>query len=252
MLARVRVLVVGLAVCLAGCLPSPSLSTEPSPTGAAAIVDVCHPIDLRMPNGEALDLNGRWRSNHNGTYYMAHDRSCLFWMGQSAAEEDVPAGAFWTNVFSGQIISDFVVTGPWSDVPAQPDADANRGQLELGIGFFTQDGVVWPTLRLRGQEPSDVYGDTAWQPEETLSDKATFVGTIGIDQPDCPWIEVDGQRHDLTGYVGIEGSHVFGSGGSGGVGVGEQARVEGWLGQALGDEGCQSDVLLVWSLGPAT
>lgn len=248
---HVPLLVIVVAGLVVGCSASNSPPVE-SPLASIAVGDVCPPIDVRTPNGESLDLGGLWHSQHDGTYFLSQHESCLFWLGQSAADAEAAQGANWTNVFSGQILPGLVVVGPWSDVPAHPDIPANSGQLELSIGFFTQDGAEWPMLQLRQQEPAGVYGDLRWQPEATLSDVATYVGTLGVEHLDCPWLEVDGDRYELAGYIGIEGNHVFGGRESGpAVEIGEQARVEARIGQALGSGGCAPSAMMVLGLEPA-
>ena len=251
--SRLRLLVVGFALAMAACQPSSSPSNAPSPDASSAALpaadDPCHPIDLRTPNGDAVDLNGRWRSGNDGRYYLAQDRSCVFWMGQSAGDGDLPAGAYWTNVFSGQIGQDLTVVGPWSDVPAQPNAAANHGQLQLGITFFTQDGVTWPALGQLSQEPPGVYGDYVWQPEASLLEPAEYVGTIGIDHQFCPWVEVHGERYELVGpTVAVEGDHVFAPGAVRGIAVGERVLLQAQIAQALTGWGCQSSAMLLTNM----
>ena len=249
---RVWVTLMLIAFGLAGCSSQSTSTPESSAAGSPMIEADCHRVDMRTPTGEPLDLTGRWRTSL-GSYYLAQDQSCLFWMGQSAPQGDhLAAGELWTNVFSGQISSDFVVAGPWSDVPTLPDATAHSGRLELGIEFFEQDDVTWPSLRQRSQEPANLFGDWAWQPEASLSDLTTMVGTVGIDDEVgwCSWIEVDGVRYELTGNVEVQGTHVFDLAEATSVGVGETARVEGWIAQALiGD--CEATGVLVRILEPA-
>jgi hypothetical protein len=240
-----------VAACIVGCSADPS-APPPSGSPAASPVagDVCAPIDLRTPDGQPLDLNGQWRSNHDGAYLFSQGGSCLFWLGQSTAAGGSPAGTLWTQVFSGGIRSDFSIAGAWSDVPGGTE---NHGRLELAIEFFSQGGRTWPLLRLIDHQPPTIgpggaypseYADGRWQPEETISGPATYIGTIGVDPPHCPWLDVDGQRYELTGLVEIQGDHVIGKRGVG-VGIQEQARVEGRLGQAIGPEGCAPSAIVV-------
>jgi hypothetical protein len=248
---RVLFLLGVVATLLAGCSASSSSTPSATPNSSAAAVEICPEIDLRMPNGDPLDLSGRWLANTTGSYFLSQDNSCLFWMGESSPWEDVPAGAYWTNVFSGRIVSSFVAAGPWSDVPAVAGAAANHGQLRLAIEFFDIDGVTWPSLSMLSQEPADVFGDTAWQREESISEIEAFTGTFGIDESDCPWLEVDGQRYALVGSGYIEGQHVFSRDGRG-VLAGAQAHVEAQVAAALSDPRCPSSAqLLVWDLYPA-
>lgn len=242
-----------LAAVMTGCSASDSPTPSATPSASAAALEICPEIDLRMPNGEPLALTGRWLANHGGgSYYLSQDQSCLFWMGQSSASGDVPAGAYWTNVFSGRIVSRFVIAGPWSDVPAVAGAAANHGQLTLGINFFELDDVTWPALAMLSQEPPNVFGDTAWQPEASVSEVDAFAGTVGFDEPACPWLEVGGQRYPLVGDVYSEGQHLFSKDGRG-VNAGAEAQVEAQVATALGEPTCpeSSAQLLVWDLYPA-
>ncbi|MVN88562.1 hypothetical protein GO986_17645 [Deinococcus sp. HMF7620] len=64
------------------------------------------------------DMNGVWRSNDGGTYYVRQIGNQVWWMGQSS-----DSGKNWTNVFSG-IRTGNTVKGTWADVP--------RGQVRSG------------------------------------------------------------------------------------------------------------------------
>jgi hypothetical protein len=242
-------IVVGLAT---GCSASDSPTPTATPSASLAAEDICPEVDYRTPSGEPLDLTGRWLANDLGSYYMTQDASCLFWFGQSRPEGDDPAGAYWSNVFSGRIVSSFEVAGPWSDVPTVAGASANSGRLRLEIGFFEVDGVTWPALAMESQQPPNLFGGTAWQPEITVSAMETFSGTVGFEGSSCPWLEVAGQRYALVGYVTGEGQHIFGQSGRG-VGEGAEARIEAQSATALGDPECESSAqqLLVWDLYPA-
>jgi hypothetical protein len=248
-LSFVVAVVVGLAT---GCSASASSTPTATPNASLAAEDICPEVDYQMPNGERLDLTGRWLANDLGSYYMTQDESCLFWFGESPPMGDNQAGADWANVFSGRIVSSFEVAGPWSDVPTSAGASANSGRLRLEIGFFEVDGVTWPALAMEIQEPVNEFGGTAWQPEITVSALETFSGTVGFEGSSCPWLEVAGQRYELVGYWSIEGQHIF-SQSVRGVSKGAEARVEAQAAAALGDPGCEPSAqqLLVWDLYPA-
>jgi hypothetical protein len=187
-----------------------------------------------------------WRTNLNNEYFFAQHGSCLFSLGRSAAEGDLPPGTFFTNVFEGRIESDFTVAGLWGDVPAEPNGSLNHGTVRLAIEFFSDSGQTLPSLHLLEDDP-DIYGDSRWQPELSVGELATYVGILGIDPGPCPWLEIEGARYELTGWVSVEGSHVSGASGQS-IGVGELARVEGRIAQALGYFGCQSSALLVMDI----
>ena len=248
---RLAFLVAVVAGFVAGCSASDSPSTSGTPNPSSAAVEVCPEIDLRMPNGDRLHLSGRWLANDGGSYFLSQRRSCLFWMGQSPPADGYPAGAVWTNVFSGRIVSSFVIAGPWTDVPAVTGASADGGELTLGIEFFELNGVTWPALAMQSQEPQSVFGGSAWQPEESLPEVESFTGTYGHDDPHCPWLEVDGQRYTLVGKAYVQGQHIFSRESGPGVLEGAQAHVEAQLAPALGPPDCQSSALLVRDLYPA-
>ena len=247
------------AALLVACSPSDSPVPSGTTTTASPVaVDVCPEIHLLMPNGEPLDLSGRWLANDAGSYFLTQSDSCMFWMGQSPPGEDYPAGAAWTNVFSGRIVSSFEVAGPWSDVPAVAGGSADRGELHLGIEFFDLDGVTWPRLVMQSQVPPS-FGGTAWQPEVTVAEAQSFTGTYGRDvnptgshgfDPGCPWLDVNGQRYTLVANLNIEGQHIFSQDGRP-VMEGALAHVEGQVAPALGYPGCPPNALLVSDLYPA-
>ncbi len=243
-------LVVVVAGLVAGCAASDSPAASGTLDASPAAIDVCPEIDLRMPNGERLDLSGRWLANDGGSYFLSQRRSCLFWMGQSPAGDGYPAGGVWTNVFSGRIVSSFLIAGPWTDVPAVASGSADGGELTLGVEFFELDGDTWPALAMQSQEPP-IFGGTAWQPEESLLEVETFIGTYGYDDPGCPWLEVDGERYSLVGKAYVQGEHIFSSEDGRGVLEGAQAHVEAQRAPALSDPDCQPGALLVWELYPA-
>jgi hypothetical protein len=187
---------------------------------------------------------------------MSQTGSCLFWVGESAEELGNVPGASWTDVFNGQIGSDFTIVGPWSEVPGDGE---NHGDLYLAIRFFDQDGATYPSLELLRHEPPLVgpgggypseYADSWWVPEETLAGTATYIGTLGVGPSDCAWLDVDGDRYELTGLMLIQGNHIFGRDGRS-ADIGDQARIEGRLGQAIASGGCSPSGIVVLDIEPA-
>lgn len=57
------------------------------------------------------DLNGIWKSNDGGTYYVRQMENDVWWVGMSSDN-----GRTWTNVFKG-VRNGNTVTGQWADVP---------------------------------------------------------------------------------------------------------------------------------------
>lgn len=140
-------LIIG-ALVLAACAGG-SQSPEVSPTANAAAAS-CPSLDLRGPDGTALDLSGSWIGVGDrrallrpSTYELNPLNSCLAWVGRST-EEGEEAGASWMNVFDGKVNSDFTISGDWAVVAASEDfcppgaaggaqCDKARGTLILRI-----------------------------------------------------------------------------------------------------------------------
>jgi hypothetical protein len=59
----------------------------------------------------APDLNGVFRCNDGGTYYVRQIGNEVWWFGPSSDE-----GASFTNVYKGTISGDAII-GTWADVP---------------------------------------------------------------------------------------------------------------------------------------
>ena len=59
----------------------------------------------------AKDLNGVWRANDGGTYYIRQDGNDVRWLGMSKNN-----GATFTNVFKG-VKNGATIVGEWFDVP---------------------------------------------------------------------------------------------------------------------------------------
>jgi hypothetical protein len=57
------------------------------------------------------DMNGIWKANDGGTYYVRQSGNDIWWVGMSA-----DGGKQWTNVFKG-VRNGSTITGTWSDVP---------------------------------------------------------------------------------------------------------------------------------------
>src|SRR5262245_4877920 len=57
------------------------------------------------------DMNGVWKANDGGTYYVRQIGNDVWWLGMSG-----DGGRTWTNVYRGVRNRD-IVTGTWADVP---------------------------------------------------------------------------------------------------------------------------------------
>lgn len=101
--------------------PSPSAGVQGIDYGRAA-QDQCPSVDLRLPDGTAVDLNGTWvgvgereARSWPGTYELNLLQSCLAWVGRST-EEGEQVGASWMNVLFGKVNPDFTISGDWAVV----------------------------------------------------------------------------------------------------------------------------------------
>lgn len=231
-------------------------SPTPAGGGSQAAGELCPDVNLRTPTGEALRLAGRWLADDFGTYYLTQRESCLHWLGQSSAVGGIPAGTWWTNVYVGQIATDFTINGEWADVPYRNDDEGvnlNSGELTLRIGFFDDDsGDAWPTLHLEEMRYGEGYGGFNWVPEEAIPPAAAFVGTYGYS--DCPWLEVDGTRYELAEWqyvIAVDGQ-LLGEGSQIVARPGDTLRVEGQVWPTTIPDGCLPDLLLGWNveIGP--
>jgi hypothetical protein len=83
---------------------------------------------------QAFDLNGVWRSNDGGIYYVRQTGNQLWWYGESGS------GGIYSNVFQGTIINDSV-TGQWVDVPK----GANRGSGSMSLRIVSNNSFVQTT-----------------------------------------------------------------------------------------------------------
>ncbi|MBN3894304.1 MAG: hypothetical protein HWQ41_03220 [Nostoc sp. NOS(2021)] len=81
-----------------------------------------------------FDLNGVWRSNDGGVYYVRQINNQLWWYGESAG--------IYTNVFQGTIIGNAVI-GQWVDVPK----GINRNAGSLSILIISNNQFVQSTLQ---------------------------------------------------------------------------------------------------------
>ena len=236
-----------VAACGAG-----EASSTPAGGGSEATGELCPEANLRTPNGDVLHLTGRWLADDFGTFYMTQRESCLHWLGMSPSVEGFSAGDWWTQVFVGQIASDFTITGEWADVPYAYDIDDESppsAELTLEIGFFDDDtGDEWPTLHLVEMPDGAGYGTFNWVAEEAFAPRTAFVGTYGYS--DCPWLEVAGTRYELAMWqydVAADGQ-LLGEDSQILARPGDTLRVEGQVWPTTIPDICQPDLLLGWSI----
>jgi hypothetical protein len=168
------------ALVLVGCTANPATPSSAALPGGGPS-ELCPEVHLRSPDGRSLNLTDTWLADDFGTYYLTQRASCLHWMGMSPAVGGSVAGDWWTNVYVGQIGSDFGVYGEFADVPYRTDFGSDQpNSLELGltIGFFNdEEGEEWPTLHVANPEPR--LGGWNWVPMEALPPREEYVATYG-------------------------------------------------------------------------
>ena len=238
---------------------------EASPTPAEMPGDeataLCPEVDLRTPDGERLDLTGTWQADDFGTFYLAQREACLHWLGMSpalaefGAEFGAEAGDLWTQVYVGQIGSDFRVNGEWSDVPYRDDDPSwmpNSGELLLSIGFFDDDqGQEWPTLHLVEVRGGQGYGGLHWVPVQAMAPRSEHVGTYRFEAG-CPSIELNGQRYELVEWLyDIAQDGQLLSDGQVVARPGDQMRIDGQIWPDPDTSGCLPMLLLAWFFEPS-
>lgn len=83
-------------------------------------------------------LNGAWKANDGGTYFVRRLESVVFWMGQSG-----DGGRSWTNVFRGTT-DGVTITGEWADVRGNNGSGTLtlkiNGKLGVGVNGFDRIG----------------------------------------------------------------------------------------------------------------
>jgi hypothetical protein len=80
------------------------------------------------------DMNGVWKSDDGGTYYVRQVGNSIWWVGMSG-----DGGKTWTNVYHG-VRNGSIITGTWADVPM--GRTRQTGILNLKIEFTWNNGVA--------------------------------------------------------------------------------------------------------------
>jgi hypothetical protein len=191
-----------LSVLVMGCGANQPSSTPAGLGGGGGQGELCPDLSLRSPSGERLALTGTWFADDFGDYFITQRASCLHWLGMSPALAGAAAGEWWTNVYVGQIESDFSVHGEWADVPYLTDYsnfEPNSGEIVLRIGIFEDEsGVEWPALHMvEVRDSRGGYGGANWAPSQAMPPHAEYVGAYRYEDG-CPVLEVGGQRYELV------------------------------------------------------
>jgi hypothetical protein len=114
-------------------------STAPGlPPEASDVLEpaACEGISLRDPGGDPVFLTGRWVGSGDpnalpapSVYLVRQTNSCITWVGLSADEGEA-LGDSWVETFTGQLRSDFTISGGWEEVP-----DGGSGDVTVGLEF---------------------------------------------------------------------------------------------------------------------
>lgn len=96
------------------------------------------------------DLNGVWRANDGGTYYVRQIGRNVWWVGMSSDD-----GRTWTNVYKG-VRSGNTITGQWADVP--------RGRINSGgtLNLIIQTGSSGGILGFTRSTVTGGFGGSRW------------------------------------------------------------------------------------------
>ena len=133
---------IGLAVVLIGCVPATSgpsasaaASLQPSASGAPA-TSVCRELDLQLPNGDPLDLNGTWLGNEDSYWTFTQVGDCVW---ATATDEYLTFGGqptFWQVYLRGTLLPDFTMPVEYAYSPFSGGGDASHyGHGVLSIEF---------------------------------------------------------------------------------------------------------------------
>lgn len=146
-------------VCVFGCsapATQPGSSASPAPS-EAALTESCHPLDLRSPDGEQVDLTGTWQGGV--TFHEARQSDdCVWWVGYSSwPDEDL--GSAWLLTFTGSIAPDFTLTGEWSEIYTAELHAPRNCPVTFHIEF-TDAGEIELIADVRQDDPCNYYAET--------------------------------------------------------------------------------------------
>ena len=94
------------------------------------------------------DMNGVWKSNDGGTYYVRQAGNEVWWVGMSK-----DGGRSWTNVYKG-VRNGATVTGTWADVP--------HGRARSGGTLNLQVAGTTGVLGFNRREVTGGFGGSRW------------------------------------------------------------------------------------------
>ncbi len=141
-----------IAILLAGCgettaAPSATVpgSIAPGPLGPPG-TSTCREIDLRLSNGDPLDLTGTWLGDDASYWTFTQLDDCVW---ATATDQYGPSdGSFtyWQIYLRGTLAHDFTISVEYAYSPYADGASAaHYGHAVLSIEFLDADGAM--TLR---------------------------------------------------------------------------------------------------------
>ncbi len=130
------------------------MSIRPKTLAAAAFaVALLAPSVANALCAAAKDMNGVWKGNDGGTYFIRQMGNEVWWVGLSGDD-----GKSWTNVYKGTR-SGNVVTGTWADVPKGRGRSGGIMNLAIqgssGVAGFTRTQVSGGFGGSRWSQPCD-------------------------------------------------------------------------------------------------
>ena len=163
-----RILLLALALGLAGCSSGPATSsTTPTATAGEPVIHPCSTFEIRSPAGAIVDLTGSWLSEHELIYYAFQAGDCLWLSGgfETSTTDDVwRFGGLgpWTTSFRGQLTAEFTVVGDWADVRTAELLGFNRGwgtatyEIEF-TGSGSEEGMTLFAISFTGHLEDRVF-----------------------------------------------------------------------------------------------
>lgn len=245
-----------LLILAVACTASPAASVGQS-ASSDATEDTCPDMDLRLPDGEPLDLNGTWLGIDYGQYAVAQHGSCVSWVGESQEVQPSPAAAAvaptfpvepWESIFDGQLATDFTIEGTWSEVIPSDHTLDSRGEVTVSIEAIDVDGSIVPRLQV---PPLDLFNDVWMAPATAVSERREMVGIY--EGTECLWIEVDGERYESWAewLTFTDEREILGRELQILVRPGDRVRIDAQV-SPFGSSVCGSgQTLLLWDISPA-
>jgi len=165
-----------LMVMLAACTspaasPTPNVSATATPEPAAA--EECHPLDLRVPSGEPLDLTGSWQGDDLAPYEMRQFGDCLWWVGNNPV---------FTYLGFVHLKPDFTLAGEWATISASD-------VVQSGVPSRASDWIGAGTIQLEVEMSDEGTNATVRLVKTGFTNAPGFAPTYDIHV--ASWNRVD-------------------------------------------------------------